>query len=475
MKDIILFLSTLLAVFFPAIVGATVFDSTVTVFRAGSWIEYCAIGDVNADGLKDVVTVSESGADSTSYSILVWLQGANGQLQQSVKVKHGWPGRVGCMMLAHLDKPSGSNKGNSTSVNQQVLIGLFNRLYIYSWLNNTLVITDSFETHQQPYSNLDAVATGDFDADGLTDIAVSHANEKRITVIYRQNDSINRWDMRHYNMPTVGFGHLVAGMFGSLKSTALIYMGGQHQAPLIIVTFDKARNVLKEHVLRVDPILSNSAKNSMAIMRKANGRPAELWLTFGGNTPDGKIAIWRDTQQLPDSIFEAYERPEAIQTANLDCDGDDEAVVVHGGWNSISVYADTLNRMKEFTPTHPKQDALALGDVNNDGRIDICYANGNYGLSVLYNQTHCWKTAVRELNTDLEQLSIAPNPVLDYVKITARANGTLKVYNAVGKVIYSAGFSGNMNINTANWAADLYYVTLHTDNGLMLKTKLVKM
>jgi hypothetical protein len=98
-------------------------------------IRLIGTGDINGDGRVDIVGASSMQAGST-LTILLWLQGNDGKLLPVQPFHHPAPAfkTLSSLLVADLHK-DGKN---------EVVVGLSNTLYIYSWQANALVRTDSF-------------------------------------------------------------------------------------------------------------------------------------------------------------------------------------------------------------------------------------------------------------------------------------------------------------------------------------------
>src|SRR5690606_20390415 len=65
------------------------FDSSYVTHTTGSMFEYVAIGDLNGDGLDDVVGATTQYFDTANdFKIFIWLQDTSGSLQAPIKVDY---------------------------------------------------------------------------------------------------------------------------------------------------------------------------------------------------------------------------------------------------------------------------------------------------------------------------------------------------------------------------------------------------
>jgi hypothetical protein len=89
-------------------------------------------------------------------------------------------------------------------------------------------------------------------------------------------------------------------------------------------------------------------------------------------------------------VLPSYDLPYTIRAGDMDGDGRNDVVVLHSGWMAASVYLQreggTLGAPQRFAlpmNNHYDSQALALGDLNGDGRTDIAVAQDLYGLVIL--------------------------------------------------------------------------------------------
>ena len=116
----------------------------------------------------------------------------------------------------------------------------------------------------------------------------------------------------------------------------------------------------------------------------------------GGNGASAKLVSF---VQQPDGtlgspvVMESDDIPDTVKLADVNEDGRDDAVVLHGGWNAVGIYAQTgsgalADEELEGIPyaTSYQSSGLSIGDVDSDGINDLAIADYNNGLVVLRHQ-----------------------------------------------------------------------------------------
>lgn len=124
----------------------------------------------------------------------------------------------------------------------------------------------------------------------------------------------------------------------------------------------------------------------------------DFMLTRDGNAPDAAyIHLAQDAQHgfVQQREWAAYDAPEDLISADMNGDGRDDLLVVHGGWHSIGYQQQTWKgldtEVKYYTVQsgNPSPPSIAVGDLNHDGCKDVAMADYNGGLIVMQG-ANCW-------------------------------------------------------------------------------------
>ena len=126
----------------------------------------------------------------------------------------------------------------------------------------------------------------------------------------------------------------------------------------------------------------------------ADGRK-DVVVSLAGNAPDAHYSQWlqRADGGFDESrVWSAFDSPEDMISADMNNDGKDDLLVLHGGWSSVGYQQQVEGGLEEefkyytVQSGNPDSPAIAVGDLNNDGCRDIALADYNYGLVVLPGQ-----------------------------------------------------------------------------------------
>lgn len=114
------------------------------------------------------------------------------------------------------------------------------------------------------------------------------------------------------------------------------------------------------------------------------------------------------------------------------------------------------------------------GLKDSDNKTIITGSNGKnafkYGFSFEFN---CNAVNVNEYEF-LNNVNIYPNPASSVINVSAENMTNVKVYNAVGQLIYAEETENdNVNIDTQSWTNGLYYVTVETVDGNSTSQKII--
>lgn len=347
----------------------------------GSQAKVVAVGDVNNDGLDDVVAgTGHDFGSNDNYKLFVFLQDSFGDLPTTIT--YSYPN-----IFAGLNTITIADVNND-SLND-VIIGFGDSIGIY-FQNKT----GTLEPIQRHFSGKSAysIQTGDLNNDKLTDIAVSHWNESYIRIFYQ---TATGFKTSTYNKPNGGYEEIEVGDVTSDGLDDVIYMVGQG-AGGIHVFKQNTSGTLNNYVSYYPSGTGFNSLGGIALGDFNNDGANDIVGTINKNAPDARLVIWyqdKTTKKLGTPIdITAYEIPGAIEAADLNCDGKPEIFTSHGGWEALSVFHQDNNgkysnydRYNLATVTHPMPHSISYGDINNDGKKDIVSVGYNNTIKLFYN------------------------------------------------------------------------------------------
>jgi hypothetical protein len=285
--------------------------------------------------------------------------------------------------------PSGSGSIDVGDLNNDskpdIVVAQNDSISVFYQINQTKFLRKSFYSGK----DVDAVKIGDLNSDNLNDIAVSHFNGTFVKVFYQNN-----------------LGNLNAVAYPSPK-------GGQVRLEIFDIDNDGLNDLLYFSTAGYDyglyfymqnntgslnfPLSYDTGLefiNGIAVGNLNSDLKKDLAITAGGNYP-AKLGIFiknnNSYQFETPLILKAYDIPKPIIINDINCDGKNEIIVAHAGWNALTIYEqnqnnqyETYTRVNNVYGIYGKY-SLDIGDLNGDGRPDIALASGN--LIIHYNNT----------------------------------------------------------------------------------------
>jgi hypothetical protein len=292
-----------------------------------------AVGDVNGDGLNEVLVGSVEG------SIFVYAQGA-GQLGISaiLPYSNGFKIRIADLNGDGLNDVVGiDERGTTATVHLQNSDG-------------TLSLSGSYYAPTGGYEGLEV---GDINNDGRTDIVVMSGMDYAYdNIVALRQTADGAFAPATYH--DLGGNQLTRGVgIGDINGDGL--------ADVIVSSLGESSN----------PGIFIFAQNPSGGL----DAPAHI--------DDGNPLI----------VSSTFYQPAALEIGDLDGDGRDDIAVLHGMFNNLGVYLqhpDGYMRPEElyYVPptTYTNEHNLALGDINGDGMLDAVIADPDNGLVVLENR-----------------------------------------------------------------------------------------
>jgi len=367
-------------VVFSAYAGTALFSPYV-VRPTGSGPEAIAIGDVNGDGRDDVVmTASNSSGIETHHSLFVLLQGASGKLKTPVRYRTSGStenlpasvsigdvngdgladvvvGNSGKNIEVFLQNKSGGLKKPVAYVTggaRLVKVGDLNndgRLDVVAMGEHPDTVSIFFQngsgtldppvTYEVSFGGYDALELVDVNHDGLTDIIVKGGARGRSIGVLLQLPDGTFAPAVHYSMvwDEVTSGIAVGDVNGDGRQDIVATYGG------------------------------NRPRSKIGVL-----------LQNGSGTLDPPVSY--DSYDIPEPVVIADVNGDGRQDI-LVVHAGWNALGVYVQWEDGSLMPERLYSMP--TETHYNRQWVAVGDINGDGLTDVVLADYDHGLIILHS------------------------------------------------------------------------------------------
>ena len=348
----------------------------------GSWPEAVAIGDVNGDGRNDVVMTTSYYDDwPNDYRLFVFLQNSDGGLNAPIKYitrsAYTYTSQsvaIGDVNHDGLADVVVGNSGNNIEVFLQNAAGGLDRGVYYSTVNSH------------------SIKTADLNNDGLLDVVGIGWGTNTVDVFLQNAEGTFSYSAT-YSVTHDGYDEVDAGDVNNDRLSDIIVMSGQGLVPNIGVLLQQNDGTFSAPVYY--DLGGNELTQGVAVGDVNNDSLQDIVVSYGGNRPDSKIGVFLQNGSAtldPAVSYDSYDIPESVVISDVNGDGKQVVLVVHGGHTALGVYLqgqDGALLPEELYPipyaSSYNPQGLAAGDINGDGSNDVVLADYNNGLVVLYN------------------------------------------------------------------------------------------
>ncbi|MDP2005178.1 MAG: Ig-like domain-containing protein [Rubrivivax sp.] len=333
-------------------------------------VDAVATGDVNGDGRADLVFSTGYTFDAAQdFKLLVRLQQADGSLAAAqvldTRAEYVCPARS--VVIGDLD---GDGRND-------LLLGADGcGIQVFRQGSDGVLRAASF---------IDSTVSGrlrlaDFNRDGRLDLASSGYYGTRLQVWLQAADG--SW-VPHAApaFDYAGGGDLDIGDVNGDGHADLVASSASGNAACAIgVVLQNADGSFAPVLCRA--VLPADNVRAVAVGDISGDGRDDIVVTYGGNGA-GKLGVLR--QQADGSLgapaaLDSYEIPSQVEITDLNADGRRDVVVAHNGWMAITVHLQQPDGTLGAEIRYPgpygnfNPGAMAVGDVNGDGRPDVVVA-----------------------------------------------------------------------------------------------------
>lgn len=333
--------------------------------------EWVSHADFNNDGRDDILVATRQALygvnHSDEFQILILIQNTEGVLEKKFSFYYPFNSALRSIKIGDVNHDG----------LKDILLDNTNNVNIY-----TQNMTGGFALNQSlPCDALvEDIAIGDLNNDGFNDIAVCVRSDYT-KIFYQKNDG--SFDSKTVqNNGQVGDAKIEIADINADNRNDLILKSGFPTSELLVFK-QLTNNQFSEPVVFLAPV--NVFFNGLAVGDVNHDGKNDIVACYSANSPNAALFIWHQNSQ--NTLFDAplriktYDIPEALTIYDVDCDGKNEIVLAHGGWQKVSVWAknatdgyDEIVRLDIPHQSHHK--SLALPKIGRNSKPDILVVGG---------------------------------------------------------------------------------------------------
>jgi hypothetical protein len=243
------------------------------------------------------------------------------------------------------------------------------------------------------YASADAnnVRIADLNNDGLLDVVGAGSWGTNSVSVWLQNSAGTLTAPAQYSVMLSGDIDLETGDINNDGLTDIIVMSAVSGEPYLEVLAQNSTGTFNPHTdYNIGPNVS-----SFGIGDINGDKLNDAVVTYSNNDPLTRIGVFLQNDQAtldPEVSHLSNVAPSAVAISDVTGDGRKDVIVLHNGYHSMGVYeqkadgtlqAEHLYLRPSDTGFNPQ--ALAIGDINGDGKADAVSVDPIYGLVISYH------------------------------------------------------------------------------------------
>ena len=127
---------------------------------------------------------------------------------------------------------------------------------------------------------------------------------------------------------------------------------------------------------------------------------------------------------------------------------------------STTDFLSLKNTLKQYC-------AIAIGDIDNDGNLDMFIGQDLGG--VFYLEHSVEGDLGTSFSSSENEFQLYPNPANDYLQFRSKLPAALAIYNELGQLIYEISHTVEEIISVESWPKGLYFAHFYGTNRKTMK------